>query len=341
MNVGRIHVVLSNGGTYRDVVEYLVRQGAGMSVISPDPDYKGIMTKWTIVRELLSTKAVGLRRRWKREDTVLVIGWQALPVLALMKVGVLLRPQRCVVMGCFVHSPALRKVVDRLLRSLRFPGLGFIAFSRGERGNLIESLGVREEDVLLHLWRQDLYGKVSPEYLVRGEYVFSGGYTNRDYNGLLKAAEKHAWPLMIVASSHNEIDGSLCKRADILRDLDEEVFEGRLAGSALVVLPLKSAGEACGQSVLLRVLRNRKALIANRHESIEDYLGKDYPGFVKAGDPEALAAAVTRAFENEEFYQELIRAVSVAQDRMEKWLSPGEEVFAFLASPVLGSALPN
>jgi glycosyltransferase involved in cell wall biosynthesis len=234
-------------------------------------------------------------------------------------------------MACFVHSPALRRTANLLFRILRFDGLGFITFSRSERDNLIQGVGVPESLVLFHVWRQEHEGRPQPDEVVDGNYVFAGGYSNRDYDTLLRAAKRGDWRLMLVASSLNAIDSSICPRTEIFRDLPETDFERKLAGSRLVVMPLQSVGEACGQSVLLRVLRNSKPLITSRHESIVDYLGEDYPGFVAPGDVDALSSSIERALSDASFRALLTAAVQSATERLAARGTPGEEILAFLA----------
>lgn len=328
----RLRIVLSQAGTYRDIVDYLKQHGA--DVIALDARQRtGLFTsKWKILRQMLSLRAVRLINWWSSTDRVLIVGWQALPILFLIKIHILRRPAQCVVMACFVHSKKLRSGINLLFRVLRFDGLRFITFSRGERENLVNNVGVSESNVLFHLWRQEHGGRPKDEEIQDGNYLFAGGYSNRDYGTLLRAAREGNWPLTIVASSLNVIDQSIYPSAEILRDLPEDDFERRLAGSRLVVMPLQSMGEACGQSVLLRVLRNGKPLITSRHESIMDYLGEDYPGFVPPGDVDALANAIRRALDDDSFRQQLTLAIHAAKERLADRGAPGEEIFAFLMS---------
>lgn len=330
-----LRVVLSMAGSYRDIVDHLQRHGAEMMALETSGKSGAtghFAGKGAILRQMISTRALRLRRWWTPADRVLIIGWQALPILAFIKLHILAKPERCVLMACFVHSPKLRRVVNLLFRALRFDGLRFITFSRAERENLIENVGMDGSHVLFHLWRQEHGGRPKEDEIVDGNYLFAGGYSNRDYDTLLCAAERGGWSLMIVASSLNMIDQSRYSKAEIIRDVPEAEFERRLAGSRLVVMPLQSTGEACGQSVLLRVLRNGKPLITSRHESIVDYLGDDYPGFVPPGDVDALASAIERALSDLSFRAQLTNAIHAAKDRLAARGTPGEEIFAFLAS---------
>jgi glycosyltransferase involved in cell wall biosynthesis len=264
---------------------------------------------------------------------VLVIGWQALPVLAAIRCGLLPRPEKILVMACFVHGMRARRILDRLWRWLKFPGMGFITFSQGEAQNLIDTVGMAPADVHFHLWRQDLYGRADSSMIGEDGSVFAGGYSNRDYDLLLRALKDVPVPLTIVAAERNEITVSLRpEQTTVLRDLPEAEFEALLAKSSVVAMPLHSQGEACGQSVLLRVLRNGKPLVTTRHESIEAYLGKDYPGFVKHNDEEALRQGIVRAIDDASYRMALSTAIRTASERLDRADGPGKEIENFLAA---------
>ena len=233
-------------------------------------------------------------------------------------------------MACFVHSLRLRRYLDLVWRTLRFPGMGFIAFSKAEGENLVKAVGIAPQHVHFHLWRQELYGFGGADAAVEGDYVFAGGYSNRDYDLLLTAMAGVDAPLVIVAAQRNHVVVPPQQPVALHLDLPEAQFESLLAASRVVAMPLKSQGEACGQSVLLRVLRNGKPLIATRHEAIEAYLGSDYPGFVPHDDAQAMRAALQRAIREPAFRQVLSQHIVQAGQRMSTIGSPGEEIHRFL-----------
>lgn len=321
-----IHVLLSQAGGYRDITEFLRERGARVTAIGPDAE--GLRGKAAIILAMLSPRLLRCFGLWTRRDRLLLVGWQALPVLALVKMHLLPRPERLLVMGCFVHGQRARRITDRLLRALRVPGLGFIAFSPGEARNLVAKVGISPHDVHSHLWRQELDGRAAQQD--DDGSIFAGGFSNRDYDLLLEAAEPLAVPLVIVASQRNQIRAPLCASTRILRDLPEAEFEGLLARSSIVAMPLRGLGEACGQSVLLRVLRHGKPLVATRHEAIEAYLGEDYPGFVPHDDVQAMRHALARALEQPARRAELAQRVRLAAGRLEGRGEPGAEIEQFL-----------
>ena len=118
----------------------------------------------------------------------------------------------------------------------------------------------------------------------------------------------------------------------VYRDIAEGKFEALLAHSRVLAMHFKSQGEACGQSVLLRVLRNGKPLIATRHEAIEAYLGRDYGGFVPHSDAGAMRSALLRAVQDADFRNTLGNQIRQAKQHLERSSSPGEEIERFLLS---------
>jgi glycosyltransferase involved in cell wall biosynthesis len=192
----------------------------------------------------------------------------------------------------------------------------------------VEQVGMDPRDVHCHLWRQDLGGRASLQDGDGG--IFAGGFSNRDYDLLLEAAEPLAAPLVIVASERNRMREPSQPSTRVLRDLPEDEFEGLLARSSVVAMPLRGVGEACGQSVLLRVLRHGKPLVATRHEAIEDYLGPDYPGFVPHGDVQAMREALAGALRQPAWREELARRVRQAAARLAQRGEPGADIEQFL-----------
>ncbi|MGO9445971.1 MAG: glycosyltransferase [Thiobacillaceae bacterium] len=327
-------VISPHEGLYQDIVDSLVSHGARVRSIGESSKAKGTIGfsgKLGALRVMLNPKLFGLRSEWESADNVLVIGWLLLPILFLIKLRWLHRPKYLVSLGCFVHSQNVRQVRNALLRMFKFPGLRFVAFSQKEVRALVAAASIPNSSVHFHLWRQDLNGRAGPEDIKEGDYIFSGGYSNRDYELLISALKEIQISAVIVASKMNSIPDVSGTAIRILRDLDEAEFEKLLARSRLVVLPLKYAGEACGQSVLLRVLRNHKPLIVSQHESVESYLGRDYPGFVQPGNVDTLAAAIRKALSDQAFLELLRTRVTQAQVKLSAIPHPGDEIYAWLS----------
>ena len=318
-----IYIVSDFRGTYHYVVDKL-ENDAGAELIELDPDRRQDRTisKLGIARQLTSPRLRRLWRRWSRGDVVLVMSWYLIPVLLLVRLRLLARPTRLVSMGVFVHDERLRKVVNVVLRALRCDGLEFIAFSEGERRNLVEAVGIPPPRVHRVVYRGSTReAVVTPE---RDEdYVFTGGYSNRDYDTFFTAVGALEAKVVTVASALNDL-GDPPRNVDLRLDVSWDEFEELIARCALVVLPLREGGEACGQNVLFRGIRHHRPVVATRHDALVDYLGDDYPGFVPARDPVAMREAIERGLRDEEFRDSLVDRVKAAS----RWFREQEQVEA-------------
>ena len=107
-----------------------------------------------------------------------------------------------------------------------------------------------------------------------GDYYFAGGYSNRDYPALIAAFRSIPARLVIVCSALNkEIDAiDLPANVTVLRDLPSEAFEAHVRNAKACIIPLKHDTGASGQSVMLRLMRNRKAIIATDFGSVRGYV---------------------------------------------------------------------
>jgi glycosyltransferase involved in cell wall biosynthesis len=329
-----LYIVTDSRASYPRILKELQDSG-GAEVLEMAPDDEsdrgGVPpSKARIVRHLISPALLGLRERWGSRDSVLVIGWYVLPILVLIRVGMLRRPRKLVAMGVFVQSPWIRRAVNALLRATRIPELEVMAFSEGERRVLIDAVGIAPERVHKLIWGG--FPEAAHE-VVRGgpPYIFSGGYANRDYPTLFAAVEGLEYPVVVAASSLNRLRDSPAN-VDLRTDIPEEDFEQLVIGCHLLVVPLLSTGEASGQSVLFRGIQHRCPIVGTRHDGLADYLGEGYPGFVPAGDPAALRTAITRAVSDESFRSELLEAVTVRRDILNRERDSARAVLAILQS---------
>jgi glycosyltransferase involved in cell wall biosynthesis len=293
--------------------------------LDPDRGLDRTISKVGILRQLMTLKLLRLRRRWSREDAVLVISWYLLPILVLIRLRVLSRPARLVSMAVFVHDDRLRVVVNRLLQALRVADLEFIVFSEAERRNLVESVGVPCARVHRVVYRGNPLEPVRVP-ASGGGYVFTGGYSNRDYETFFAAVRGLPYEVVAVPSALNVLDDTP-PNVDVRVDIPWDQFEELIGGCAVLVLPLRAGGEACGQNVLFRGIQQSRPVIATRHDALIDYLGDDYPGFVPPRDPVALAAAIERALTDEQFRAALSERVAAAA----RWFREQEQVEAEIA----------
>jgi glycosyltransferase involved in cell wall biosynthesis len=305
-----VYLVTDFRGTYHLVVDRLrADAGAELIELDPDRDTDRTISKLGILRQLLTPRLLALRRRWSGEDVVLVMSWYVLPVLLLVKPRIVPRPRRLISLGTFVHDRRLRKVVNLLLRALRVSELEFIVFSEAERRNLVDAVGVPAMQV--HKVRYQGRPLESGEGAPDDGYVFTGGYSNRDYPTFFAAVNGLDAHVVAVGSGLSDLDDPP-PNVDLRIDVPWDEFAELVRGCGLLVLPLNEGGEACGQSVLVRGIQHGRPVVATRHDALVEYLGEDYAGFVPPRDPQALRAAIARGLHDTAFRASLLARVDAA-----------------------------
>lgn len=329
-----LYLVTDSRRTWWGVVQQLEELGniqvfevtaAGNSTVIP-----AITSKAEHVRRLLSPRLLRLRKRWGRDDAVLVFGWFLLPVLVLIHLRVLTRPRKLVSMFVFVQSQSIRRVVTVLWRILTIPELEFIVNSAGEQRRLTQEARVPPERVHVVVWGANPTPQLEPDSDA-APYIFTGGYTNRDYATFFAAVRSLAYPTIAVASSLNRLPDAPAN-VNVRIDLPWDEFERLIADCQVLVLPLNPAGEVSGVSVLHRGMRYSRPIVVTRHDGVMEHLGENYSGYVPCEDPDALRAAIGRVMTDESFRLTLEEEVAARREFIRENTNPARDILAILES---------
>ncbi|MDE5690530.1 MAG: hypothetical protein K2I38_07575 [Duncaniella sp.] len=125
-------------------------------------------------------------------------------------------------------------------------------------------------------------------------YVFTGGYTNRDYPLMFRLAgrfpDRH---FVFVASSLNAIEcPPSLTNVTLMRDLPKDQFEAVLTGAEVVIVPLREDVGASGQMLAVSAARNAKPVVYT-DLSVINYFFSDGAGIpYSLGDLDSLAAGL-------------------------------------------------
>lgn len=196
----------------------------------------------------------------------------AIPFLFAIKVLPFMRPKKdIIVTSFFLHDMGKKKIVQRILRFLladkKILLLAQSAYEEKYYSQLTDKAKVIHFPFCQH--------EVSfSENCGKGEeYIFSGGYTNRDYDCLLKAAQEVDHDFLVISSRLNQIDHSNQKVSNvrILSDTTHKDFHGYLKNSKIVVIPLKEETGAAGQMVALAAMAFKKPIIYTKIDSVSQY----------------------------------------------------------------------
>jgi glycosyltransferase involved in cell wall biosynthesis len=259
---------------FPDMVRFIAEK-FGFNVLElSDYEIHRALSKWAHLRGLIrqSFNLLCSLGRLRRCRVVIALGPISYLVKLLRRLG-LVHYETSFCLGWHVRSPRWFPVF-RALSRLDGAGDHYIVFSEFEIGLYEKNLGIARER--MHFLP---YGDWSPETeeapsAAEGDYYFAGGYSNRDYPALIAAFRNIPARLVIVCSALNKeiVDAELPSNVTVLRDLPGEAFEAYVRDAKACIIPLKHDSGASGQSVMLRLMRNRKTIIATDFGSVRGYV---------------------------------------------------------------------
>ena len=153
---------------------------------------------------------------------------------------------------------------------------------------------------------------------VEGNYIFSGGRADRDYNSLLGAVRGLQFRV-VLAIGRNPINGrydfdcdTLPDNVEVMRDVTPMEFDRLMRMSMLVVLPLRRVSYNVGQTVLVKALLFGKPVIASWNPGVLDYISDGVNGLTfPPGDSRALRGAIQHVLNNEEARRDMGRRARI------------------------------
>lgn len=292
---------------FPDMVRFIADK-FGFEVLElSDYEIHRALSKWAHLRGLIrqSFDLLWSLGRLRRSRVVIAIGPISYLVKLLRRLG-LVRYETSFCLGWHVRSPRWFPVF-RALSRLDGAGDHYIVFSEFEIGLYEANLGIaRERMHFLPYGDWSAESREEAAAMPAGDYYFAGGYSNRDYPALIAAFRDIPARLVIVCSALNKeiVDSELPPNVTVLRDLPSEAFDAYVRGAKACIIPLKHDSGASGQSVMLRLMRNRKAIIASDFGGVRGYLvdgesgrlvkdmARDLPGIIGGieRDPDIAAA---------------------------------------------------
>jgi glycosyltransferase involved in cell wall biosynthesis len=202
------------------------------------------------------------------------------------------RAPEVVLFNFYLHGLRENKMVVFVLSRLLRGNVRIVSQSPADTEYFLRF--VSEGRVLTLPYAQGTSFGVTGGDVTTGEYVFSGGWTNRDYDALLRcAALMPETPFTVVASAKNRVSEAIPSNVTMLLDLDQSAFNRLLAGSKFVVIPLEEDVGSSGQMVLLSAMELGKPVIAPRVGALTEYIEDGGTGLLyELGDEAGLASAI-------------------------------------------------
>lgn len=113
-----------------------------------------------------------------------------------------------------------------------------------------------------------------------GDYIFSGGYTNRDYPTLFEAVRGLPYRTVVCVGSRRSLGNDIPANVEVRENLSEDAFNRLMAASAFIVVPLKGGVlEAGGRQVFQNAMTMGKAVIVT-DLSATDYITHGLTGLL-------------------------------------------------------------
>ena len=255
-------------------------------------------------RSLLADTVINTGKMlWSRDlyrpETVLVCHTAHYSGLVVGRFLRLLRPSgRVYLFNFYIHGMGRRPFVRRILRWLFRQNLAIAVQSKVEY-DYFRGLAPLA-DVRYIPFGQNGPKEIAPHQITPGDYIFSGGYTNRDYGLLIECARQLQHIRFVIACSRlNRIPPHVPDNVEIMRDIEFTQFHTLLAGSRLVVVPLLDDVGAAGQMVALAAMKFRKTVIYPNFDVLSQYFTDNESGIeYEAGNLGSLNRAITSSYDD-------------------------------------------
>lgn len=114
----------------------------------------------------------------------------------------------------------------------------------------------------------------------KGDYIFSTGRSNRDYDFLIDALSDTGINIKIACSGYTYQGSSDTGKVEVLQNCFGKDMQKELAGSFCVVIPLKDTHISSGQLVILQAMQLGKPVIVTENDTAKDYIENGKTGFI-------------------------------------------------------------
>jgi glycosyltransferase involved in cell wall biosynthesis len=212
-------------------------------------------------------------RKRRKYDVILLAGHVvAIPYLFLVRIFPFINARKnIIVMSFFLHGIGRKKFVRKILRFVLRDKRVFLIVQSDYEVEYYSQLMDKAKVIHFPFCQHEV--PVSEDCGKGEEYIFAGGYTNRDYECLFEAARKVSHKFIVICSRLNQMDGVSQKPGNIklLREVGPADFNGYLNNSKIVIIPLKEKTGSSGQMVALAAMFFKKPIIYTNIDSVSQY----------------------------------------------------------------------
>ncbi len=167
-----------------------------------------------------------------------------------------------------------------------------------------------------------------------GDYIFSGGDTDRDYRCLLEAVRGLNVKLRIATRWTGWNEGADVPAGVEAGGTSPEDFRQLMAGAKMVVLPMRRGKlRSAGQQTFLNAMAMGKPVVVADDKGARDYIDSGNDGIVvPSGDVEAMRSAIKSLLDDPEYAHQMGARARAACEKfsttvcMQRVLAAAEEV---------------
>ncbi len=205
-----------------------------------DQDETPIQSKGAWLKQGIHSWGQMIKRlgRIRKADKLILIGnYMSLFAVLLNKLHVF-HPKRLYWWGFTIRGEKMQKLLRMAFRMLYSPNLRFILFSKYEKQLYANRMGLKP-DCFISIPYGDWNNRTETpdaEGCPAEDFYFSGGYSNRDYAGLIRAWRQIDRKLVIIGSKNNADLYAYSQhpdnpRIEVLLDTPSDVFDRYLFAS--------------------------------------------------------------------------------------------------------------
>ena len=231
-----------------------------------------------------------------RNAQVYCVGFHLSQMLLYKFFGWLMGNGQLYVHNFYIHGMGRKRTVKRILRFLAdCPRTHLLVQSESEVEYFHElSLKINVTFVpYCNDFDADKVETIPVDNFMVRDYIFTGGFTNRDYGVVVEVAQKHhEWHFVIVVSDRNKLP-NVSENVTVFHDLPSQQFNYLLKNASVVVVPLKEDVGASGQMLTIAAMRYSRPIVFCNISVINCYFTKESGVPYNIGDAKSLEQGVT------------------------------------------------
>lgn len=236
--------------------------------------------KWSELKRYATYFGVAFRLFWNRRHYAVIVGWQQFYALIFSFFCRMFHVRKCteVVVLNFTYKPKLgraaalyRWFMGRCLSEEYLDYLHVLSETYADR--ISSEFGFpRERIIVTGFGVNDEYERLTklsaPEPFGKEGYALAIGRSNRNYDFLISAWDKIAYPLVIISDTYQGSAES--EHILILRNVAGRDSEPWIANCGLMILPIDDGSICSGDTVLLTAMSLKRKIIVTEPSTLAE-----------------------------------------------------------------------